>query len=330
MMKEINKNTLRNCFRTEINLTAAQLSKKTELSVVTVNALLKEMVENKEILVGQSIPSNGGRPSTVYQYNDMFRCAAIIFTFTRNQKNYMRVLVTNLLGKSIYEKESEFEHINDNSFDDILDNLFELYPTIEVIAFGLPGSEENDVIIINDYTDIIGDTFIKHYKQRYKVDVIFINDVNAAVNGYYHNKIESNNVNTVVGLVFNKVYMPGSGVVVNGEIFTGKSNFAGEIAYMPIGVDWLNIDYYDFEKITDAIGKVIAIISCVIAPDHFVVYGDFLEENSAMKIKTNAEKLIQNNFEINVKVCNDFEEDYELGMIKSALEVLFSKDEISM
>lgn len=328
MMKEINKNLLRNCFRTEIDLTAGKLSQETGLSVVTINSLIKEMVEHREVLVGQSIPSNGGRPSAVYKYNEMFRCAAIIFGFTRNHRNYIKVLVTNLLGKSIYEHESIYESINDNSFDSVLDELFEKYPTIEVIAFGLPGAEENGIINMNDYIDIIGDTFIKHYRERYNVDVIFVNDINAAVNGYYHNKLDNKNIHTVVGLVFNRVYLPGSGIVIDGEIYTGKSNFAGEIAYMPIGIDWLKINYYNPEEIYDAIAKLIAMMGCVVAPDQFVIYGDFWKEDSAQKIKDKAERILHYYFETNIVVCNDFEEDYELGMIKSALEVLNSKEEV--
>lgn len=328
IIKEMNKNLLRRCFNEEIDLTAAMLSKKTGLSVVTINVLLKEMVESKEIFVGQSIPSNGGRPSIEYKYNEMFRCAAIIFGYTRNHKNYIKVLVTNLLGKSIYEQECIFEHVNDDSFDDILDELFEKYPTIEVIAFGLPGAEENEIIRLNDYADIIGDTFMKHYRERYSVEVIFVNDVNAAVNGYYHNKLDNKDINTVVGLVFNRVYLPGSGIVIDGEIHKGKSNFAGEVAYMPIGVDWLKINYYNPEEINEAIAKLIAVMGCVIAPDQFVIYGDFLSKDSAKQIKDKAEGILHYYFETNIVVCNDFEEDYELGMIKSALEVLNKKEEV--
>lgn len=328
MMKEINKNIIRNCFRVELDLTSAKLSQRTGLSVVTINALLKEMVEIKEVFVGQSIPSNGGRPSTVYKYNDMFRCAAIIFGFTRDDRNYIKVLVTNLLGKCIYEEERDFQNVNDESFNNILDILFEKYKTIEVIAFGLPGTEENGVININDYPDIVGDTFLKYYKERYKVPVIFVNDINAAVNGYYHNKLDNNHIQTVVGLVFNRVYLPGSGVVINGEIHTGKSNFAGEIAYMPIDIDWISLDYYNSEQVNTAIGKLIAMISCVIAPDHFVVYGDFFNLESEKKIKEKAKYMLQNHFDTNIVVCDKFEEDYKLGMINAALEVLKESEKV--
>ena len=109
MMKEMNKNLIRNIFKTELEITAAQLSRKTELSVVTVNSLLKEMIESNEVYAGESIPSNGGRPSTVYKYNDMFRCSAIIFGYTIDNKNYIKILVTNLLGKCIYEETSIYE-----------------------------------------------------------------------------------------------------------------------------------------------------------------------------------------------------------------------------
>ena len=328
LMKEMNKNLIRNCFRNEIESTAANLSQKTGLSVVTVNGLLKEMLESKEIFTGQSIPSNGGRPSIVYKYNEMYRCAAIVFGYTRSDVNYIKIVVANLLGNCIYEEEKIFESIKDESFDYILDELFTKYPTIELISFGLPGAEENGVITINDYPYIVGDTFLRHYKERYGVPVIFINDINAAVYGYYHSNLGDNYPQTVVGLVFNRVYLPGSGIVIKGEIHTGKSNFAGEIAFMPLEIDWLKINYYDTEEISEAIGKVVAMISCVIAPDNFVVYGDFWSEDSAKKIKEKAEKNLNNHFQINVVVCNKFEEYYKRGMIKASMKLLNSREEV--
>lgn len=328
LMKEMNKNLIRNCFRNEIESTAANLSQKTGLSVVTVNGLLKEMLKNMEVFAGESIPSNGGRPSIVYRYNEMYRCAAIVFGYTRSNINYIKILVANLLGNCIYEEEKVFENIKDDSFDHILDNLFKEYPTIEVISFGLPGTEEKGVITINDYPYIVGDTFLKHYKERYNVPVIFINDINAAVYGYYYNSLNNNYTQAVVGLVFNRVYLPGSGIVIKGEIHTGKSNFAGEIAFMPLGVDWLKINYYNSEEISEAIGKVVAMISCVIAPDHFVIYGDFFNKDSTRKIKEKAEKSLNNYFEANIVVCNEFEEDYKIGMIKASMEVLNKSKEV--
>ena len=328
MMKEMNKNLIRNHFRVNLETTAAQLAQYTGLSVVTVNALLREMVESQEIFVGESMPSNGGRPSTLYHYNDMFRCAAVIYGFNREGIDHIQLLVTNLLGKCIYEKTCVFEEIKDHSFDDLLDEAFKIYPTIEAIAFGLPGTEENGVITINDYKEIIGDTFLKHYKERYKVPIIFVNDINAAVNGYYHHKLEEEKAQTVVGLVFNRVYLPGSGIVINGEMYTGKANFAGEVAYMPIEVDWLSIDYTDQEVITEAVSKVIAFMSCVIAPDHFVVYGDFWTEGSEALMKEKAEKLLKHVFKVNVTTSHTFEEDYKLGMIKVATEMLHDQNQV--
>lgn len=328
LMKEINKNLIRNCFKSEIESTAANLSEKTGLSVVTVNGLLKEMINSKEIFVGESIPSNGGRPSTVYRYNDMFRCAAIVFGFTKNNVNHIRVIVTNLLGKCIYEKESNFENIQYDSFNDILDNLFYEYPTIEVISFGLPGVEEDGVIKVIDYPNIAGDNFLKNYKDRYKVPVIFINDINAAVMGYYNQNVDDSTPQTVVGIVFNRMHLPGAGIVINGDIYTGKANFAGEISYMPIDIDWLKINYSDSEEVSEAIGKLLAIISCVIAPDNFVIYSDFIDKDIAKKIKEKAKSMTKGNFNVNTIASNNFAEDYKMGMIKASLEVLYENEKV--
>ena len=319
LMKEINKNLIRSEFLEQLEATASELSQKVKLSIVTVNALLKEMIEDKEVFEGGSIPSKGGRPSMVYRYNSLFKCAAIIYGFSKNNQDYINLIVINLLGECIHREVGAFERIIDNSFDEMLDRAFAKYPTIEVISFGLPGAEENGIITINDYPDIIGDTFMKHYEERYSVPVVFVNDINAAANGYYNYHLNNQPEDTVSGIFFPRVYPPGAGTIINGEIYTGTSNFPGEFGNMPIGVDWLELDYKNTEEVSDAIGKVVAITSCILAPKHFVLYGDFWQKDSGKKIKERAEKLLNNKFEVNIVLSNDFERDYELGMIKVAL-----------
>ncbi len=63
-------------------------------------------------------------------------------------------------------------------------------------------------------------------------------------------------------------------------------------------------------------------------PDHFIIYGDFFNDESENLIKANSEKLLNNLFEVNLTTSNEFERDYELGIIKSALEVLNNRYEI--
>ncbi|MBP1868616.1 hypothetical protein [Clostridium tertium] len=39
-----------------------------------------------------------------------------------------------------------------------------------------------------------------------------------------------------------------------------------------MGIDWINLNYKDSEEVSDAIRKIIAIMSCVLVLNHLVLY----------------------------------------------------------
>lgn len=324
LMKEINKNLVRDSLKMLRKATKQELSLRTGLSVVTIHSLLSEMIQDKEVYEGDMVPSNGGRPSLVYCYNENYGHVMVIYGHQKDNNNLIRMLVVNLVGDTVYREEGFFKKINVDSFDEMIEQGLRKYPSIELIGFGLPGEEEDGIITLNDYEDIIGPFFMKHIKEKFKLQASFVNDINAAINGYYHYK-SLGNYDSLVGLYFPRIYNPGAGIVIKGEIFTGKSSFAGEIGALPIGIDWLTLDYLKEEEAADKIAKLVAVFSTILAPDLFVLYGDFLTAELGEKIKKKAEAILGGLFLIHLTVSDKFEDDFELGMIKATLEQLENK-----
>lgn len=324
LMKEINKNLVRDSLKMLRKATKQELSLRTGLSVVTIHSLLSEMIQDKEVYEGDMVPSNGGRPSLVYCYNENYGHVMVIYGHQKDNNNLIRMLVVNLVGDTVYREEGFFKKITVDSFDEMIEQGLRKYPSIELIGFGLPGEEEDGIITLNDYEDIIGPFFMKHIKEKFKLQASFVNDINAAINGYYHYK-SLGNYDSLVGLYFPRIYNPGAGIVIKGEIFTGKSSFAGEIGALPIGIDWLTLDYLKEEEAADKIAKLVAVFSTILAPDLFVLYGDFLTAELGEKIKKKAEAILGGLFLIHLTVSDKFEDDFELGMIKATLEQLENK-----
>lgn len=321
-MKSINKALLRQCFSPDVQMTAHELADKTGLSVVTVNGLLKEMVAENEVLTGIARISTGGRPSARYCYNSMYRCAVIIYGFQKKRSSHVKMVVADWFGRVALEKTAVFEEIREDSFEHLIAPAFQMFSSIQVIAFGLPAEEKDGKIHISDFPMLMGDTFLKHYEATFQVPVLFENDINAAVNGYFHNRAEVVTEGAVAGIYIPQTFSPGCGLVINGSVFTGKLNFAGELGAMPIGVDWQAMNYENEEELTDAVAKVVAGLSCILAPEEIVIYAECLQTGSGQKIKQKAEQLLNYAFEVAVAVSAAFEEDYEQGMIKTALEYL--------
>ncbi len=315
-IKELNKVLIRKAFFSIHTQTAADLSQTTGLSVVTINALLREMTEENEVLVMAELESNGGRPATKYRYNNFYQCTAVIYGYNKNNKDFITMIVTDIFGKCILRESATMENITDSSFESLLDEAFNEFPMIRIIAFGLPGEENDGVILYNDYKEIVGDSFIKHYENRYQVPVLFVNDVNAAVYGYYHRKVYPDK--NVVGIFFPRKYKPGAGIIINGEIYAGLQGFAGEVGFIPNGVKWNELDYQNDNAVLEAVSNVITILSCVVAPDRFVLYGDFFHDGSKDMLEHRIHEMLKNKYAIFIEISSELANDIEYGLICKA------------
>lgn len=323
-IKELNKNIIRKSFYNLHVQTAAELSQMTGLSVVTTNALLREMTEEKEVLVSEKTECNGGRPAARYQYNEYYKCIAVIYAYQKHEKELITMVITDIFGRCIVRETITLESIHVQSFEQMLEKAFKKYSTIGIIAFGLPGGESEGKILYNDYAHIVGDEFMKHYEDRYQVPVLFVNDINAAVNGYYYRK--ENQYKNVAGIFFPRRYSPGAGIIIDGEIYTGLKGFAGEIGFLPNGINWKELNYQDEEAVSEAVGNVITVLACVIAPDKIILYGDFFHKGSEKKIMRKVNMITQGQYEVQIDISSDFAVDFEYGMICKAIHTLQKKE----
>jgi hypothetical protein len=321
LIKEINLNLVRKQLLSLRAATKQQLAKLTGLSLMTVSSIISELIDNGEVAEGNSIPSNGGRPSAEYCYNGEFNHAVVFLGYQRNNHNFIRMRVINMFGDCVYSEEKYLDTVFCDSFDDMLDRAFALFAKISIIGFGLPGEEENGIVTINDYPRLVGNEFMKHCIDVYNVPVLFENDVNAAVLGYYRDNYKNQPLGeALAGLYFPRLYYPGMGLIIGGEIHYGKQNFVGEFGRLPIGIEWDHLDYSNKAVIYDSISRLLSIVICTIAPEKLVLYGDFFSDEDAAHIKASTESLLQGSFIVDLEVKSNFEADYEYGLTSLILD----------
>jgi hypothetical protein len=317
-MKEINKNILRQILKERKKATKPELAVLTDLSVVTVNTLISEMVASGEVIEGDEVPSNGGRPSKQFIYNGNYKKAIIIYGHEYNNQNLFHMLIINSLGECIDSKKEYYAEIVTDSFDKWIEAAFESYKNICAIVFGLPGAEENGVIYVHDYPFIVGNKFLHYYQEKYQVPVLYENDINATVCGFYARQ-NSEAVQTVVGLYYPRIYGPGAGVVIRGEIHKGCKNFAGEVNWIPLKPSWDEVNYDNMEEVVSMLSQITVVYSCVLAPERIVFYGDFLTDEILEKLVLRVQKLLEGNFLPHIQFEKSLEKDFENGMIQIAL-----------
>ena len=319
LMKQLNKSTLRNILSQKRTATKPELAKYSGLSVVTVNALLSEMLYSGEVQEGGNAPSGGGRPSMQYRYNYDYRTVAVVYGHQLEGRSYIHTLAVNLDGKKLWERQEYMEEIGPESFDSALDEVFAAFGNTGLIAFGLPGEAIGNEVIINDFKGLEGRVFLPRIRERYQVPVLFENDINAMTCGYYQSKCAEGEA-CVAGIYFPRSFFPGAGLVLNGSIYYGASHFAGEMGAMYTPVPWDKLDYFDEEQVLHQLEEVLVSYSCIAAPSRFVLYGDFFTADMSRLLEQRVGSRLGGSFRVRVETSEKLEEDYETGMISLALK----------
>lgn len=320
LVKEINLNKLRNVFKLKKIASKPQLAELTELSVVTINSLVKILVENREVIEDVILPSNGGRPATAYRFNSEFSLALVIYMYEQRGEDTVFICISNLYGEVLEKIEKTMIKIEDNSFDSLIEKMLLKYPNIKVISFGMPGEEIDGRLLISDYKELKDTMFTSYIEEKFQLPVIFENDINAAVEGYcYSHQVTEKQC--VVGIYFPSKYPPGAGIYINGGIYKGRNGLAGEIKYLPFEIDWENFDYNE-EQMKEIIIKTILSFCCMYNPDTIVIYGEGISDAIAAEFKSRCNSEIEKIMIPEIVISKELNCDFEIGIKQIALKAL--------
>lgn len=255
--------------------TIKELAGMTGLSFATIGNTLNDFVKSGEVALGEMVSATGGRPSQAYDFNAEYAHILALSVRVRSGEHVIYACVGNLYGEIVWKTEHRFKRIDLTCFEQMTESCLRAYPTICVLAFSLPGVERNGVIVANDYAELEGVSFTKHFQEKYGLSVLVENDVNAAVLGY-GKAIAPTSV--LAGIYFPKYFNPGAGILIDGKILKGASGCAGEVSLLPLEIDWLSINYENPQQTGSAISRLLSIFCGIVNPKHVVLYGDFFSD----------------------------------------------------
>lgn len=329
VMKEINTNLVRRTLKLKYEATKHQIAEATGLSTVTVATILQTLIDENEVFDAGLVASNGGRPAQSFRFNENHAHVLVLFTHEQDGHDMGYVRVANLNGTCVYEVDAPLTDINLHTFEPYIDAALQEYATIRAIGFGLPGLEVDGKVVLMDYPALTDTPFAAHYQERYQLPVIVENDVNAASVGYCkQHQIESEAA--ILYLYFPQKYAPGGGIYINGGLYKGYSNYAGEVAGMPLGITWSDQALYTApERINEAIATLIAAISMLLNPHSIILYGPFLTEGHLRAIEERCTVCMPVHSIPQLFLTTDFTLDYQHGMIEETLTLLEPKISIS-
>lgn len=212
---------------------ASDLGNQLGLSVVTVNSLLKELVEKRIVFERPLVQRDIGRPATNYSFNYDYENYHFITIQEENNHLIIRDHVTNMAGVTVKTGPTvDFSDCTAGTFTTALAEAIKLAPQAAKLAIAFPGKLYKGVVLSSWNEKFDGWNLDDLISSVTDIPFSVQNDVHMMTTGYcLDNHIPRTDL--VVGIYFPQKSMPGISIFTNNALIEGNHNLAGEAKFMP-------------------------------------------------------------------------------------------------
>ena len=234
MIRLLNKDLIEGIIRQNGPITQPELAEITNLSLVTVNKTVVVLLEENKIKSNGMKESTGGRKAQTYVYNDELSYYIGLYF----EKDAYIGVVSNSIGKIIYKeiypaRAFDYDLMMEDTFSAINQLIVKCENhDIAAIGIGVPGVVHNGIISEIPFIPCWeGEQIGEVLYAKYKLPILLENDVNLAVIGLYRAKYKNKVKNMALIYLEHGI---GAGLIINGELYSGHTNFAGELSFLTI------------------------------------------------------------------------------------------------
>ncbi len=276
LIRAENMTRLRRTLRALGSATKPALAQKTGLSVVTVGTLMNAMVESGEAELTRDNEMNGGRPAAIYRYNaDHLRTLSAAVRH-EGGRELAQLEVRDALGCTLWRRETRVDVDGVAFLDELIGEAMAVCEDVRAIAVGLCGEELGGTMAVSDYRALNGHSVSGHLRRRFGVPAIVENDAKTALTGYCARCPECRG-QTVAALYMPADHLPGAAIWAGGRVLHGRNGMSGELAHMPLGIDWARPDK-DEAFWRDVLSKLMLCLLATVNPHRVVVYGEMASD----------------------------------------------------
>ncbi|GFZ31408.1 hypothetical protein CSC2_19340 [Clostridium zeae] len=330
VLKRLNSDIIKNALKNLESATKAELVQETGISLTTVGVILSKLVEDGEVKNQGYDESSGGRRAERYTLNLNYSLAAALCVDNKN----IDYAVGNSAGEILGEGRVEINQTKQiNSVEEVLNFLIDKYDSIKCIGIGVPAAVANGRLYTGTKLEEWHNFNVQDYlEKKYNLSVIMENDLNAIAVGFANNHIKSDKLSSADFL--NMIYISftnngiGSGIIANGMLIRGFSNYAGEISFLQLGNGDTFAATVTKEHTRDEYANAIAIaignLSFIVNPEYVVIGGDAFEARNLDLINEYCSKYIPENVRPKIIHAEDYREDYISGILHLTVEEMNS------
>ncbi len=298
--------------------TKPQLAEAAGFSVVTVNALIKDLVDGGEAEAVKVVApgESGGRPAQQFAYCRNRKLLLLLYMFEEQGRDKLVLAVENLLGEIIWQKDVFPPAVTEDILLAELQAVLEEFPKISQVLLGMPGVEVAGRMLVIDYPALKDLTLTFDLSKKLGLPVRFCNDINAAVMGYGKGCPEAAG-ETIIGLYWPHGYPPGAGILLRGRLYTGRDGIAGEV-----GCRFSSGEAYHEGEFSRMAAAEIIRLARYWNPHRLVIYREGLTEGALAEILRECQQELPRELLPQVELGSAFAQDYVQGLQKIGRELL--------
>jgi len=230
----------------------------------------------------------------------------------------------NLLGQVIKKHSMVKEYIDYDQIENLVQELIQQYENIDAIGLGIPGVvTRKNIVDLCDIEELANCSLVERLTERFGKHVVIENDMNLIAYGFYQAE-EYTEDTSIAAVSFYKDNWPGSGIIVDGHIVRGNTNFAGEVSYLPFGCthneqkSLLNDRMESIQIISKTICSLVAIIN----PEIIVMTGTIMTEDIMKEICNYISEIIPTKHIPQIRLENNTNKYYLNGLSSMTMEYL--------
>lgn len=325
-LRQVNQALLLEALRRAEDPTLADLARLTGLSLATCANIMPLMVESGEVAQLDERESRGGRPARRFRYNPSHTLVAGVLARLVRGRDHLEYFIADAAGTMLEKGSVAHDKVGIAEVWDLARRLVNGRSAVKALAVSIPGVVKDGKVVLSDVRGLTGEDIEDVFAFDLGVKVVAENDMNFAAIGYAR-AAAGKKEQSLVYMTFPSDANPGSGLVVNGLLIKGVSNFAGEVSFVPLG------DSRDeqLERLGDGgwlrrfIARTVASVTAVVNPGVVVLSGDAVSEDMLPSIHELCLAMVPAEHLPRLVFKSDSVGDCRVGMAAAALESVFGQ-----
>lgn len=315
----MNKNLIRKKNLTQVKsllfknerLFASDLVKQTNISMVTINSLLKELISERVVQEGTLTQREMGRPAIEYIFNYDYSHAMLFSIQEKKPGLLIKVKVVNLKGEIKAEDTIDFSEISRDKFKSIITEQLSKTTYIDRIGVLFPG-KINQGVVQSSWNTLFDGWDINELIESVTDLPFFIqNDAHLITIGHCIKQNISFS-KTIVGVFYPQQSMPGVTLFTEGKLIEGNHSLAGEAKYLPTLIAKPSPE--NNQDLAERLAELLPFYNAAIAPEYFIISSDGVVDELFLAAIDNNKLLKKQPNQAKIEFVSNYQECITLGL----------------